>query len=156
MQLGNLLLVEGTSFNRILHWCSSCYLLQTNFWRIRRLWSFVILQKLGIDQKTIKKSINVRSVDCILSLPLVTRLSIPHLPSRCIVDYRTLRGWRQRDIKRDNCDWIAIFAVVYLIVYQITLRSYYRVLNIVNSNSKRGFRAIFLYFSSEQKCKKWG
>ena len=45
---------------------------------------FVILQKLGIDQKTIKKSIN-RQVLIVFFYHLLQRLSIPHLPSRCIV-----------------------------------------------------------------------
>ena len=80
---------------------------------------FVILQKLGIDQKTIKKSIN-RQVLIVFFLPLVTAfihtafIQLFGVDGNVTLNATIVIG--------------AIFVVVYLIVYQITSRSYYKII----------------------------
>ena len=88
---------------------------------------FVILQKLGIDQKTIKKSIN-RQVLIVFFLAACDGV----YPYRiCLKMYRKiiqLFGVDGNVTLNATIVIGAIFVVVYLIVYQITSRSYYKII----------------------------
>ena len=86
---------------------------------------FVILQKLGIDQKTIKKSIN-RQVLIVFFLPLVTAFIHTAFAFKMYRKIIQLFGVDGNVTLNATIVIGAIFVVVYLIVYQITARSYYK------------------------------
>jgi len=88
---------------------------------------FVILQKLGIDQKTIKKSIN-RQVLIVFFLPLVT--AFIHTAFAFKMYRKIIQLFGVDGNVTLNATFVigAIFVVVYLIVYQITSRSYYKII----------------------------
>ena len=88
---------------------------------------FVILQKLGIDQKTIKKSIN-RQVLIVFFLPLVTAFIHTTFAFKMYRKIIELFGVDGSVTLNATVVIGAIFVVVYLIVYQITSRSYYRII----------------------------
>ena len=88
---------------------------------------FVILQKLGIDQKTIKKSIN-RQVLIVFFLPLVTAFIHTALAFKMYRKIIQLFGVDGNVTLNATIVIGAIFVVVYLIVYQITSRSYYKII----------------------------
>ena len=88
---------------------------------------FVILQKLGIDQKTIKKSIN-RQVLIVFFLPLVTAFIHTAFAFKMYRKIIELFGVDGSVTLNATLVIGAIFVVVYLIVYQITSRSYYRII----------------------------
>ena len=88
---------------------------------------FVILQKLGIDQKTIKKSIN-RQVLIIFFLPLVTAFIHTAFAFKMYRKIIQLFGVDGNVTLNATIVIGAIFVVVYLIVYQITSRSYYKII----------------------------
>ena len=88
---------------------------------------FVILQKLGIDQKTIKKSIN-RQVLIVFFLPLVTAFIHTAFAFKMYRKIIELFGVDGSVTLNATIVIGAIFVVVYLIVYQITSRSYYRII----------------------------
>ena len=88
---------------------------------------FVILQKLGIDQKTIKKSIN-RQVLIVFFLPLVTAFIHTAFAFKMYRKIIELFGVNGSVTINATLVIGAIFVVVYLIVYQITSRSYYRII----------------------------
>ena len=88
---------------------------------------FVILQKLGIDQKTIKKSIN-RQVLIVFFLPLVTAFIHSAFAFKMYRKIIQLFGVDGSVTLNATIVIGAIFVVVYLIVYQITSRSYYKII----------------------------
>ena len=88
---------------------------------------FVILQKLGIDQKTIKKSIN-RQVLIVFFLPLVTAFIHTAFAFKMYRKIIELFGVDGSVTLNATIVIGAIFVVVYLIVYQITSRSYYQII----------------------------
>ena len=88
---------------------------------------FVILQKLGIDQKTIKKSIN-RQVLIVFFLPLVTAFIHTAFAVKMYRKIIQLFGVDGNVTLNATIVIGAIFVVVYLIVYQITSRSYYKII----------------------------
>ena len=88
---------------------------------------FVILQKLGIDQKTIKKSIN-RQVLIVFFLPLFTAFIHTAFAFKMYRKIIELFGVNGSVTLNATIVIGAIFVVVYLIVYQITSRSYYRII----------------------------
>ena len=88
---------------------------------------FVILQKLGIDQKTIKKSIN-RQVLIVFFLPLVTAFIHTAFAFKMYRKIIHLFGVDGNVTLNATIVIGAIFVVVYLIVYQITSRSYYKII----------------------------
>ena len=88
---------------------------------------FVILQKLGIDQKTIKKSIN-RQVLIVFFLPLVTAFIHTAFAFKMYRKIIELFGVDGSVTLNATIVIGAIFVVVYLIVYQITSRSYYKII----------------------------
>ena len=88
---------------------------------------FVILQKLGIDQKTIKKSIN-RQVLIVFFLPLVTAFIHTAFAFKMYRKIIQLFGVDGNVTLNATIVIGAIFVVVYLIVYQITSRSYYSII----------------------------
>ena len=88
---------------------------------------FVILQKLGIDQKTIKKSIN-RQVLIVFFLPLVTAFIHTAFAFKMYRKIIQLFGVDGNVTLNATIVIGAIFVVVYLIVYQITSRSYYKII----------------------------
>ena len=88
---------------------------------------FVILQKLGIDQKTIKKSIN-RQVLIVFFLPLVTAFIHSAFAFKMYRKIIQLFGVDGNVTLNATIVIGAIFVVVYLIVYQITSRSYYKII----------------------------
>ena len=88
---------------------------------------FVILQKLGIDQKTIKKSIN-RQVLIVFFLPLVTAFIHTAFAFKMYRKIIQLFGVDGNVTLNATIVISAIFVVVYLIVYQITSRSYYKII----------------------------
>ena len=88
---------------------------------------FVILQKLGIDQKTIKKSIN-RQVLIAFFLPLVTAFIHTAFAFKMYRKIIQLFGVDGNVTLNATIVIGAIFVVVYLIVYQITSRSYYKII----------------------------
>ena len=88
---------------------------------------FLILQKLGIDQKTIKKSIN-RQVLIVFFLPLVTAFIHTAFAFKMYRKIIQLFGVDGNVTLNATIVIGAIFVVVYLIVYQITSRSYYRII----------------------------
>ena len=88
---------------------------------------FVILQKLGIDQKTIKKSIN-RQVLIVFFLPLVTAFIHTAFAFKMYRNIIQLFGVDGNVTLNATIVIGAIFVVVYLIVYQITSRSYYKII----------------------------
>ena len=88
---------------------------------------FVILQKLGINQKTIKKSIN-RQVLIVFFLPLVTAFIHTAFAFKMYRKIIELFGVDGSVTLNATLVIGAIFVVVYLIVYQITSRSYYRII----------------------------
>ena len=88
---------------------------------------FVILQKLGIDQKTIKKSIN-RQVLIVFFLPLVTAFIHTAFAFKMYRKIIELFGVDGSVTLNATIVIGAIFVVVYLIVFQITSRSYYRII----------------------------
>ena len=88
---------------------------------------FVILQKLGIDQKTIKKSIN-RQVLIVFFLPLVTAFIHTAFAFKMYRKIIALFGVDGNVTLNATIVIGAIFVVVYLIVYQITSRSYYKII----------------------------
>ena len=88
---------------------------------------FVILQNLGIDQKTIKKSIN-RHVLIVFFLPLVTAFIHTAFAFKMYRKIIELFGVDGSVTLNATIVIGAIFVVVYLIVYQITSRSYYRII----------------------------
>ena len=88
---------------------------------------FVILQKLGIDQKTIKKSIN-RQVLIVFFLPLVTAFIHTAFAFKMYRKIIELFGVNGSVTLNATLVIGAIFVVVYLIVYQITSRSYYHII----------------------------
>ena len=88
---------------------------------------FVILQKLGIDQKTIKKSIN-RQVLIVFFLPLVTAFIHTAFAFKMYRKIIRLFGVDGNVTLNATIVIGAIFVVVYLIVYQITSRSYYKII----------------------------
>ena len=88
---------------------------------------FVILQKLGIDQKTIKKSIN-RQVLIVFFLPLVTAFIHTAFAFKMYRKIIQLFGVDGNITLNATIVIGAIFVVVYLIVYQITSRSYYKII----------------------------
>ena len=88
---------------------------------------FVILQKLGIDQKTIKKSIN-RQVLIVFFLPLV--MAFIHTAFAFKMYRKIIELFGVDGSVTLNATMVigAIFVVVYLVVYQITSRSYFRII----------------------------
>ena len=88
---------------------------------------FVILQKLGIDQKTIKKSIN-RQVLIVFFLPLVTAFIHTAFAFKMYRKIIQLFGVDGNVTLNATIVIGAIFVVVYIIVYQITSRSYYKII----------------------------
>ena len=88
---------------------------------------FVILQKLGIDQKTIKKSID-RQVLIVFFLPLVTAFIHTAFAFKMYRKIIQLFGVDGNVTLNATIVIGAIFVVVYLIVYQITSRSYYKII----------------------------
>ena len=88
---------------------------------------FVILQKLGIDQKTIKISIN-RQVLIVFFLPLVTAFIHTAFAFKMYRKIIQLFGVDGNVTLNATMVIGAIFVVVYLIVYQITSRSYYKII----------------------------
>ena len=88
---------------------------------------FVILQKLGIDQKTIKKSIN-RQVLIVFFLPLVTAFIHTAFAFKMYRKIIQLFGVDGNVTLNATIVIGAIFVGVYLIVYQITSRSYYKII----------------------------
>ena len=88
---------------------------------------FVILQKLGIDQKTIKKSIN-RQVLIVFFLPLVTAFIHTAFAFKMYRKIIQLFGVDGSVTLNATLVIGAIFVVIYLIVFQITSRSYYRII----------------------------
>ena len=88
---------------------------------------FVILQKLGINQKTIKKSIN-RQVLIVFFLPLVTAFIHTAFAFKMYRKIIQLFGVDGNVTLNATIVIGAIFVVVYLIVYQITSRSYYKII----------------------------
>ena len=88
---------------------------------------FVILQKLGIDQKTIKKSIN-RQVLIVFFLPLVTAFIHTAFAFKMYRKIIQLFGVDGNVTLNPTIVIGSIFVVVYLIVYQITSRSYYKII----------------------------
>ena len=88
---------------------------------------FLILQKLGIDQKTIKKSIN-RQVLIVFFLPLVTAFIHTAFAFKMYRKIIQLFGVDGNVTLNATIVIGAIFVVVYLIVYQITSRSYYKII----------------------------
>ena len=88
---------------------------------------FVILQKLGIDQKTIKKSIN-RQVLIVFFLPLVTAFIHTAFAFKMYRKIIQLFGVDGNVTLNATIVIGAIFVVVYLIVYQITSRSYFKII----------------------------
>ena len=88
---------------------------------------FVILQKLGIDQKTIKKSIN-RQVLIVFFLPLVTAFIHTAFAFKMYRKIIQLFGVDGNVTLNATIVIGAIFVVVYLIVHQITSRSYYKII----------------------------
>ena len=88
---------------------------------------FVILQKLGINQKTIKKSIN-RQVLIVFFLPLVTAFIHTAFAFKMYRKIIQLFGVDGNITLNATIVIGAIFVVVYLIVYQITSRSYYKII----------------------------
>ena len=88
---------------------------------------FVILQKLGIDQKTIKKSIN-RQVLIVFFLPLV--MAFVHTAFAFKMYRKIIELFGVDGSVTLNATMVigAIFVVVYLVVYQITSRSYFRII----------------------------
>ena len=88
---------------------------------------FVILQKLGIDQKTIKKSIN-RQVLIVFFLPLFTAFIHTAFAFKMYRKIIQLFGVDGNVTLNATIVIGAIFVVVYLIVYQITSRSYYKII----------------------------
>ena len=88
---------------------------------------FVILQKLGIDQKTIKKSIN-RQVLIVFFLPLVTAFIHTAFAFKMYRKIIQLFGVDGNVTLTATIVIGALFVVVYLIVYQITSRSYYKII----------------------------
>ena len=88
---------------------------------------FVILQQLGIDQKTIKKSIN-RQVLIVFFLPLVTAFIHTAFAFKMYRKIIQLFGVDGNVTLNATIVIGAIFVVVYLIVYQITSRSYYKII----------------------------
>ena len=88
---------------------------------------FVILQKLGIDQKTIKKSIN-RQVLIVFFLPLVTAFIHTAFAFKMYRKIIQLFGVDGNVTLNATIVIGVIFVVIYFIVYQITSRSYYRII----------------------------
>lgn len=88
---------------------------------------FVILQKLGIDQKTIKKSIN-RQVLIVFFLPLVTAFIHTAFAFKMYRKIIQLFGVDGNVTLNATIVIGAIFVVIYFIVYHITSRSYYRII----------------------------
>ena len=88
---------------------------------------FVILQKLGIDQKTIKKSIN-RQVLIVFFLPLV--MAFVHTAFAFKMYRKIIELFGVDGSVTLNATMVigAVFVVVYLVVYQITSRSYFRII----------------------------
>ena len=88
---------------------------------------FVILQKLGIDQKTIKKSIN-RQVLIVFFLPLV--MAFIHTAFAFKMYRKIIELFSVDGSVTLNATMVigAVFVVVYLVVYQITSRSYFRII----------------------------
>ena len=88
---------------------------------------FVILQKLGIDQKTIKKSIN-RQVLIVFFLPFV--MAFIHTAFAFKMYRKIIELFGVDGSVTLNATMVigAIFVVVYLVVYQITSRSYFRII----------------------------
>ena len=88
---------------------------------------FIILQKLGIDQKTIKKSIN-RQVLIVFFLPLV--MAFIHTAFAFKMYRKIIELFGVDGSVTLNATMVigAIFVVVYLVVYQITSRSYFRII----------------------------
>ena len=88
---------------------------------------FVILQKLGIDQKTIKKSIN-RQVLIVFFLPLVTAFIHTAFAFKMYRKIIELFGVDGSVTLNATLVIGTIFVVMYLVVFQITSRSYYRII----------------------------
>ena len=88
---------------------------------------FVILQKLGIDQKTIKKSIN-RQVLIVFFLPLVMAFIHTAFAFKMYRKIIELFGVDGSVTLNATIVIGTIFVVVYLVVYQITSRSYFRII----------------------------
>ena len=88
---------------------------------------FVILQKLGIDQKTIKKSIN-RQVLIVFFLPLVMAFIHTAFAFKMYRKIIELFGVDGSVTLNATMAIGGIFVVVYLVVYQITSRSYFRII----------------------------
>ena len=88
---------------------------------------FVTLQKLGIDQKTIKKSIN-RQVLIVFFLPLVMAFIHTAFAFKMYRKIIELFGVDGSVTLNATIVIGAIFVVVYLVVYQITSRSYFRII----------------------------
>ena len=88
---------------------------------------FVILQKLGIDQKTIKKSIN-RQVLIVFFLPLVMAFIHTAFAFKMYRKIIELFGVDGSVTLNASIVIGAVFVVVYLVVYQITSRSYFRII----------------------------
>ena len=88
---------------------------------------FVILQKLGIDQKTIKKSIN-RQVLIVFFLPLVTAFIHTAFAFKMYRKIIQLFGVDGNVTLNATIVIGVIFVVIYFIVYHITSRSYYRII----------------------------
>ena len=88
---------------------------------------FVILQKLGIDQKTIKKSIN-RQVLIVFFLPLVMAFIHTAFAFKMYRKIIELFGVDGSVTLNATIVIGAVFVVVYLVVYQITSRSYFRII----------------------------
>ena len=88
---------------------------------------FLTLQKLGIDQKTIKKSIN-RQVLIVFFLPLV--MAFIHTAFAFKMYRKIIELFGVDGSVTLNATMVigAIFVVVYLVVYQITSRSYFRII----------------------------
>jgi len=88
---------------------------------------FVILQKLGIDQKTIKKSID-RQVLIVFFLPLV--MAFIHTAFAFKMYRKIIELFGVDGSVTLNATMVigAVFVVVYLVVYQITSRSYFRII----------------------------
>ena len=89
---------------------------------------FVILKKIGIDQKTIKKSIN-RQVLIVFFLPLLTAFLHTALSYNMVSKIVLIFGIKGSIIGLTMLAVAGVFMIAYFLVYKITSREYFKIIN---------------------------
>ncbi|WP_343208168.1 ABC transporter permease [Anaerolentibacter hominis] len=90
---------------------------------------FVILQKVGMDKKEVKKTIH-KQIMMVFFLPLA--VAVLHLAAAQPIIYQILRLFALSNLHTILIcmgTTALVFAVVYLIVYMMTSRTYYKIVN---------------------------